>query len=199
VDHGCRVDQGFQMNDTHRIVKTVRLHALPSSKGLAVANRITALQAHHPIGVYFAAAADSSTAAGNAAVAHSQLKTPELPPNVHLHTFRTSLGADLRCSPFPPRQCDPPQEQAGPINTVEVLVRLQHFLSAQDDPGGLSKPASVDLAAWLATWGQVLRIDETTLTAAEVIRADTRGSIALHPMQLRTFLVTLKPLSGLAL
>jgi hypothetical protein len=57
----------------------------------------------------------------------------------------------------------------------------------------------VDLAAWLATWGQVLRIDETTLTAAEVIRADTRGSIALHPMQLRTFLVTLKPLSGLAL
>ena len=63
----------------------------------------------------------------------------------------------------------------------------------RDDPTGLSKPASVDLTAWLAGWGRVLRIDETTLTAAEVIKPDTQGPVALNPMEIRTFLVTLQP------
>ena len=51
----------------------------------------------------------------------------------------------------------------------------------------------MDLTAWLAGWGRALRIDETTLTAAEVIKADMQGPVALNPMEIRTFLVTLQP------
>ena len=232
VDHGCRVDQGYQMNDTYRIIKTLRLRALPSSKGLAVANRLDSRNTHHPVAVFFAAASPGpapppgnncsaamhsvcGTAAGGGPVCirccgehetqlaadgcskadyesfcdgapappcgragkppaygncnstknccpglscdstvlgfYCDLAPPsqpappappgaatmdyqppaapqELPPSVHLHTFRTSLGADLRCSPFPPRQCDAPA--AGNDGSMELLVRLQHLFSA---------------------------------------------------------------------
>jgi hypothetical protein len=185
VDHGCRVDKGYQMNDTYRIVKSLRLQALPTSAGLAVANRIDARDMHHPVAAYFAPA----TATADDGVAGIQL-LPELPQNVHLHTLRTSLGADLRCSPFPPRQCD--KAPAAQHDTLELLVRLQHLFSADDDPNGLSKPVTVDLAAWLAVWGRVLRADETTLSAAVVVGADLHGPITLRPMQIRTFIVTLR-------
>ena len=188
VDHGCRVDQGFEMNDTYRIVKTLRVQALPSSKGLAVANRLAALRSHHPVAIYFTAAA----AEGDAAAGVTQPAVlRDLPPNVHLHTLRTSLGADLRCSPFPPRKCD--DAPAPAPGTLKLLIRLQHLFSAEDDPDGLSKPVAVDLAAWLAPWGRVLSIDETTLTAAEVIGANVQGlPVTLSPMEIRTFICVMR-------
>jgi hypothetical protein len=197
VDHGCRVDKGYQMNDTYRIVKSLRVQALPSSAGLTVANRLGARDMHHPVSAYFvpvtATATDIDTAGDGAAVAQLQLP-PELPQNVHLHTLRTSLGSDLRCSPFPPRQCD--KAPAAHNGTLELLVRLQHLFSSDDDPSGLSKPVSVELVAWLAVWGRVLRVDETTLSAAAVIGADLHGPITLSPMQIRTFIVTLRLTDG---
>ena len=185
VDHGCRVDQGYQMDDTHRIVKTLRLFALPSSRGLSVANRLAALRAQHPVSMFF-------TAANNDLPTVSLCKQDlqELPPNVHLHTFRTSLTSDLRCSPFPPHQCV--SRTAINNGTIELLVRLQHIFSADDDPK-LSEPAQVNLFAWLSKLGTVSRIDETKLTAAEVIRSQLRGPVRLDPMQLRTFIVELLP------
>jgi hypothetical protein len=214
VDHGCRVDQGFQMNDTYRIVKTLRVQALPSAKGLAVANRLDALHLHHPVAVYFPAATAAletatlprrpldiapSAAADVADAARMRVLPRDLPAGLHLHTLRTSLGADLRCSPFPPRQCDDYAEAAAAataaVAPLQVLIRLQHLFSAEDDPGGpLSQPVAIDLAAWLAGWlGRVLRIDETTLTAAAVIKTDVQngGALTIYPMEIRTFIVTL--------
>ena len=89
--------------------------------------------------------------------------------------------------------CDDEKAPAAQSSTLELLVRLQHLFSSDDDPSGLSKPVTVDLAAWLAVWGRVLRIDETTLSAAEVVGADLhlRGPITLNPIEIRTFIATL--------
>ena len=149
---------------------------------------MNSLRAHHPVAIYFAAAdGDGSVAASDARIKLASLQ--ELPPSVHLHTLRTSLGADLRCSPFPPRQCD---AAAGTSTDreIELLIRLQHLFSAEDDPGGLSKPVAVDLREFLAPWGKVLQIDETTLTAAQVISADVSASLTLSPMEIRTFIAS---------
>ena len=153
VDHGCRVDQGWQMDDQHRAVKTLRVR--PTDKPSYFA-RGDSLHAHHPIAVYFAGdglASEATAARGAAAV-------PDLPPNIHLHTFRTLDGADLRCTPFPPRECDPATATAA--GQLELVVRLQHMYSAEDDPARLSKPATLNLKAWLSTWGDA-QITETTL------------------------------------
>ena len=101
-DLGCRVDQGFEMDDQHIIVKTLRVQAKASAqKGqMAVANRLDALLQQHPVEIFFAAAemntvspAHKTSIAASKAVA---LPDP-LPRNVHLQTFRTSLTSDLRC------------------------------------------------------------------------------------------------------
>eukprot|EP00729_Bicosta_minor_P015233 gene15233-31385_t len=81
VDHGCRVDEGYEMNDVHKVVKTFRLQAFAAvadaayadadgggggrgrgglgdsssnvGSSLAAAYRFDGLRAEHPISVFF--------------------------------------------------------------------------------------------------------------------------------------------------
>lgn len=80
----------------------------------------------------------------------------------------------------------------GHNESLQLLIRLQHLFSVGDDPE-LSKPVTLDLVAWLSAWGDVLHLDETTLTAAKVIKAQAVKPLTLSPMEIRTFLVTLQP------
>ena len=198
VDIGCRVDQGYQMDDQHIIVKTLRVaattgqtEAVAGRPALHVATRLNAFFQQHPVEVFFAPAQSAPVARATAATVGTTV-IPDLPPNVHLQTFRTSLSSDLRCNPFPPRICDSPMP---PSTTGELtlLVRLQHLFSKEDDPAGLSQEATVDLAAWLAAWlGDAQQMQETTLTGGSVTDANAAAEVRLQPMQIRTFLVTVK-------
>ena len=177
-----------------------------------MANRLDALLQQHPVEVFFSR--------GEASDDGRYFTPSELPKNVHLQTFRTSLTSDLRklslpnphrilriltesspkfspnrvtgCSPFPPRVCDP--ARLAVPGELSLLVRLQHLFSKEDDPSALSQPATVDLSAWLGSWlGDALHIEETTLTGGAISDSNAAGApVTLQPMQIRTFLVTLK-------
>ena len=96
------------MDDQHIIVKTLRV-AVTSGKtsvaghpNLHVATRLNAILQQHPVEVFFAPTS-VATARGTATAV-----VPDLPPNVHLQTFRTSLRSDsnhshLRCRYTPLR------------------------------------------------------------------------------------------------
>ena len=80
------------MDDQHVVVKTLRVAATAGQTGavggrhnLAVATRVNALLQQHPIEVFFASVQES------AARTSATVAIPDLPTNVHLQTFRTSL------------------------------------------------------------------------------------------------------------
>jgi hypothetical protein len=51
----------------------------------------------------------------------------------------------------------------------------------------------VDLPAWFAAWlGDAQQIQETTLTGGVVTDPNAAAQVTLEPMQMRTFLVTIK-------
>ena len=51
----------------------------------------------------------------------------------------------------------------------------------------------MDLPAWLQAWlGDAQQITETTLTGGAVTDPNAAAQVTLEPMQLRTFLVTVK-------
>ena len=79
------------MDDQHIIVKTLRVAAtagqaeVAGNPNLLVATRLNAVLQQHPVEVFFA-----PISAATARVTASTV-VPDLPPNVHLQTFRTSL------------------------------------------------------------------------------------------------------------
>ena len=209
VDHGCRIDNGYQMNDTDPIVQTLRVQAVGKSVGssdsgsLAAAFRFNALLQQHPVSLFFTKATAipvGEQGAAAASVRSAAAAMPTLPPNVHMYTLRTLDGNDLRCDPFKGFGAEVCDERAADVvgkdgaSRLDLLVRLQHVFSTGESPT-LSKPATVDLKAWLASnlgLGSVWRIDETTLSAGKVIAPDTHGVVTLAPMQIRTFIVRLQ-------
>jgi len=204
VDHGCRVDEGYQMDDTHRVIGTVRAQA-PLLGDLAAAYRLDALRALHPVALFFAPGQTRGggrlPASGGPTETHAQgarvplpLPAADLPRNVHLHTFR-ALGTDLQCDPFALDVCESscPRVTAG---EVELLVRFQHLFGGEDGDPVLGRPASVDVEGFLSRWGIPLHVEETTLTAARVLPPSNSSAVGaglravmLLPLQIRTFLV----------
>jgi hypothetical protein len=90
------------MDDQYIIVKTLRVAATSGQPGaghpnLLVATRLNAILQQHPVEVFFAPVSAATVRATATTV------VPDLPPNVHLQTFRTSLRSDSshnlpRCS-----------------------------------------------------------------------------------------------------
>ena len=78
------------MDDQHIIVKTLRVATSAGQTEVAghpnplVATRLNAVLQQHPVEVFFV-----PTSAATARVTTTVV--PDLPPNVHLQTFRTSL------------------------------------------------------------------------------------------------------------
>ena len=90
------------MDDQHVVVKTLRVAATGSQTdavdrhpNLAVATRLNAVLQQHPIEIFFASVQEP------AARTSATVPIPELPPNVHLQTFRTSLRSADRESNGP--------------------------------------------------------------------------------------------------
>lgn len=185
IDHGCRVDMGYEMNDTHRVIGTIRVQA-PAKRGLGPAYRFDALRALHPIAVFI-------TSVDQFYPQPLPPKVPALPANIHLHTLRV-LGSDIRCDPFNLATCSGNRPRA-PEGEVELLVRFQHLFGREDDAGSLTEPARVNVTAFLSCFGRLLDIRETTLTAAAFTNVDAHPSvfdaIQLQPLQIRTFLARL--------
>ena len=201
VDHGCRTDEGFQMNDTHPVIADLRVQAPSDPANAAAAYRTDALDVLHPVQAFFGPA---STLGAD----HSRSAACTLPENVHLHTLR-ALGTDLaeatqRCDPFASveicagaieqsRLAASEQQQQQPPPPLELLVRLQHLYAVGED-AVLSQPATIDMAAFLAAALPGLKVGsvvETTLVAAKVINVAPGTRVTLEPLQIRTFLVTM--------
>lgn len=92
---GCWIR--YEMDDQHIIVKTLRvtatggkLKALAGHPSLAVTTRLNAVFQQHPVEVFFAPVPVSTARVTAATI------IPDLPPNVHLQTFRTSLRCVVR-------------------------------------------------------------------------------------------------------
>ena len=210
VDHGCRVDEGFEMNDLHPVIFELRVRA-PGAKSVetaASAYRGDALRMMHPLQAYFGPAPR-----GGEHVQRVKASTERtameyvLPSNVHLHTMR-ARGTDLEehCDPFSARglkECtDDIVSRAAAVASkknsangelsLELILRFQHLYAVGED-ATLSQPTVVNINAFLASisGGLVVRsAAETTLTAANVIDpAPKLGEFALAPLEIRTLVV----------
>jgi hypothetical protein len=202
VDHGCRTDEGYQMNDTHSVIAELRVQAPSDQAKAAAAYRTDALNVLHPVLTFFGPASamvvDQRRSAGYT-----------LPTNVHLHTLRAlSTGrveANQRCDPFASFEscagaieqsllaASEQQHQQPP--PMELLVRFQHLYAVGED-AVLSQPVAVNMVAFLAAALQGLKVAsmvETTLVAANVINTAPGTTFNLVPLQIRTFLVTMAP------
>ena len=195
VDHGCRTDEGYQMDDVHPVVSELRLRTPNDQAKAAAAYRADALNLLHPLSTFFGPA--------RAPVADRRRRTAvhSLPANVHLHTLRT-LGTDLaeshrRCDPFMSLQsCAAAIAMSRTAATrdqpLELLVRFQHLFAAGEDTM-LSLPAMIDMSSFLASvlpGFKIVDVVETTLVAAKVIDAAPEMVFSLRALQIRTFVVT---------
>ena len=212
LDHGCREDEGYELNDTMRVVSRTIVSARPD-KQLARAYRGSDLLLLHPPQLFLAPAPSPMQtqpmvrdALSRARNKHGAVAATNLPLNVHLHTLESiqnGAGEDsaqaaipLICDPFEdPKLCVTPSEkeerpQVAATTFVQLLVRLQHLYDVDEDPDGLSLPATVDVAQLLLPHGwRVARIDETSLSASRVIETGLNPMVTLMPMQIRTFIV----------
>ena len=82
----------YQMDDQHVVIKTLRVAAITDQTTavaghqiLPSATRLNALLQQHPVEVFFAPVSESTARVSTVPL------VPDLPPNVHLQTFRTSL------------------------------------------------------------------------------------------------------------
>lgn len=178
VDNGCRVDQGYQMDDVSRIVGSTWVQT-GSDEALAAGYRLRGLRALHPLQLYFLPGTPTPLS-GGAHLAPLQA----LPPAVHLLTLQ-SLDEEMRCDPMALKLCI----SEGGAGQGSLLLRLRH-LFAEDEDAEFSSAAEVDVANLLSPHWHVLRMAETTLSAARVLTNDVGPIVSLHPMQIRTFIVT---------
>ena len=196
VDHGCRVDEGFEMDDTHPVLFELRVRAPADGGEAAAAYRGDALRLLHPMQMYF----------GPSKGGYEKASAPAylLPSNVHLHTLQ-ALGTDLdRCDPFAAmNECADAIRRRKAMrsftsSTTELIIRVQHLFAVGEDTT-LSQSAVVDIRAFLASLtataalpdGLVIKnAVETTLTAARVIDAAPKlGAFGLAPLEIRTLIV----------
>eukprot|EP00937_MAST-01D_sp_MAST-1D-sp2_P000930 g930.t1 len=224
VDHGCREDEGFELDDQSRVVGAARVLVAPGD-ALAAAYRPAALHSLHPPTLGFSAAPAAAAAAAAAgqtqAQAHARQQRQrqrrgatrppppaiELPLPLHLHTLKRLGESELRCDPFGDVTAElclarrgTRAAAAAAARTAEVLlVRLQHlFHQGEDD--ALSMPASANLTALLSPRWRVVNVDETALSAGRVLQRDVgSGADAVHlqPGQIRSFVVTAHPAAAL--
>ena len=97
------------------------------------------------------------------------------------------------------------------------MIRLEHFYAKNEDPNGLSKPVSIQLAN-LFTSFTIVNVKEMILGGNQLlgereklhfktnqsfkdmkvsnpVRLDSNFTVTLNPMQIRSFLVKIKRLS----
>jgi len=178
VDNGCRVDQGYQMDDASRIVGSTWVQA-GSDDTLAAGYRLRGLRALHPPQLYFLPGAPKPLLEG----AHPA-PLQALPASVHLLTLQ-SLDEEVRCDPLELKLCAT-EVSSGPGS---LLLRLRHVF-AVDEEG--ASTVNVDVANLLSPRWRVLRIDETSLTAGRVLASDVDPVVSLRPMQIRTLIITVE-------
>eukprot|EP00039_Didymoeca_costata_P021082 m.343349 g.343349 ORF g.343349 m.343349 type:complete len:972 (+) comp22716_c0_seq1:109-3024(+) len=178
VDNGCRVDQGYQLDDAHRVVNTF-LVQMGSNANLSSAYRLDSLRAENPISMFF----KSGTHDKFSTFRNENQPQSLLPANVHLHTLRV-LGEDLRCDPFDLQKCKANQEAQG--TTAEVLLRLQHIYGVAEH-ASFSKPEVVDVMSFLAPFGTLVSMDEVSLTASKTLTDNIGFEVSIEPFQIKTF------------
>jgi hypothetical protein len=197
VDHGCREDEGYQLDDARHTIASVRVCAADTSV-LARRYRVSGQRALHPLGVFFGPARASGMAptlardarkGGGGGSGDPPHQVGALPINLHLHTL--TLLDEASCDPFALAECRRRVDAGGGggARRETLLVRLQHLFGEGED-AQLARPTSVDLVALLAPRWKVLHVDESTLTAGRVIGEGVDATaLVLAPMQIRTFLV----------
>ena len=190
LDHGCREDEGYELNDTMRVVSRTIVSARPD-KQLARAYRGSDLLLLHPPQSFLAPAPSpmqTQPMVRGCIIASETSMVPLRPPfasqrpSPHPRIHQNGAGEDsaqaaipLICDPFEdPKLCVTPSEKEerpqvalAATTFVQLLVRLQHLYDVDEDPDGLSLPATVDVAQLLLPHGwRVARIDETSLSAS---------------------------------
>lgn len=168
--------------------------AVTASGQVASVQRPAILRLLHPIEVHFVT--ENPQPETSHMVISKQLTS--LPPNVHLHTLRliqdgSGLLREFQCDPLVSAfecQCELMGTPYGPAtqSNATILLRLQHIY-ARDEDVTQSRPAAVDVVAWLSGLWRVVHMDEMTLTAGKVLNQNVSPVVVLRPMQIRTFLV----------
>jgi hypothetical protein len=188
VDKGCREDEGYQMNDQHRVINEQRV--IRGLASVASSYRKASLALLHPVEISFT----TTTATRQPQIIQQNMHSTNdrnnarLPTNLHLLSLSLLETSELRCDSFDLRHCYSSfvSQQTG-MSTL--LVRIQHLFAAGED-AILSLPAEADLSLVLGDRWRIKRVDETTLSAAKAVAEDVGSVVKLSPMQIRTFMVT---------
>ena len=188
ADRGCRIDEGYELDDVHPVIGEARLH-LTSDDSLAQSYRLGSLHSTHPP---FVALQEGSSEVATEKININAYTSPALPPSLHLHTL-ARVDASLICDPF--SSCEQSahandfaasEQDDAPGTRATLLLRLRHLYDPVEEPV-LGVPVSVNVTALLSARWRLLRMDAVTLTGSRSVQRDVSALVTVYPMQIQTF------------